>query len=248
MAEKWATPTRTQSASCLLLNQDPSEIQQWQTEVLRIFEKMRSEKNPYDLDCKGVTISILPNVYSPKYFTDSLWFAEELSRIAAQKTLLEIGTGSGIIAVFCARHGAHVVATDISAEAINNARLNAARHRVDISVREGNMYDPIRSDEKFDLIFWNHPFHNWNAPVADVLLRAGLDHNYEGLKEYIRSAKAHLSENGRLLLGTGDHADLETIASIAAENNYLVTLLNMVELPLQAGGVEMNKYLIYEFR
>jgi release factor glutamine methyltransferase len=208
---------------------------------------MKADKDSYDVECGGRCFTVLPNVYSPRYFTDSLWFAEELPKLVRGNTLLEIGTGTGIVAVFCALEGATVVATDINPAAVRNARLNAELHRLNISVRQGNLFDPIESHEKFDFVFWIHPFHNWSVPVGDVLLRAGFDHNYECLKGYIRQAKAYLSDHGKLLLGTGDHADVETIAAVAEENGYSITILKEAEMPLEKEGTNLNTYIIYQF-
>jgi release factor glutamine methyltransferase len=247
MAFSGWTPNRCGDGSSPDQNSFDPERMEWQREVLRIFDRMKNEKSHYEIRCGGQMLTVFPNVYSPKYFTDSFWFAEELPKLVRGKTLLEIGTGVGIAAVFCARQGATVVATDINPEAVRNAQFNARLHHLNMSVREGNLYEPIESNERFDFIFWNHPFHNWSVPVTDVLLRASLDHNYECLKEYIRGAQVHLSENGKLLLGTGDHADLKTIAAVAGENSYSIKVLKEAELPLEEGGTVLNTYIICEF-
>lgn len=81
-------------------------LQQWQKEVFAVFEKIRAHKRPYDIMVDGVELMVLPNVFSPQYFTDSIWFAREVAALAQGKTLLEIGTGTGLLAVFAALRGA----------------------------------------------------------------------------------------------------------------------------------------------
>jgi 16S rRNA G1207 methylase RsmC len=201
----------------------------------------------YEIQCEGVALTVLPNVYAPGFFTDSLWFAQRLPQIVGTKSLLEIGTGTGVVAIFCARNGSRVVATDINPDAVQNARLNVMRHNLGISVREGNLFEPIKPYEKFDYIFWAHPFNNWKTPVRDMLLRSGRDYNYEGLRGYITGAKNHLAPKGKLLLGTGDSADLKTVSAIAARNGYRPRLLNDVKMPLEEGGSLLIRYLLYEF-
>lgn len=221
----------------------------WYANIMDIYDRMRAKgsNGPFEVDFDGLKLVVLPNVYDPVGFTDTLWFAGQLKALVRDKTLLEIGTGSGAIAIVCAKNGAHVVATDINSAAVENAELNAKRLDVGISVRRGDMFFPIRNDEKFDIIFWSHPFNNWDKPVDDMLLRSGLDYGYKSMEEYISGAKKHLNQNGRLLVGTGDSADLETISKIATENGYTMSLLSEVSDKLEPGRPAPIKLLLYEF-
>jgi release factor glutamine methyltransferase len=222
------------------------ERKDWYKHIFDIYDRMRakSKKGAYDVEFGGLTLTVLPEVYSLLFFSDTLWFARQISKIVGAKSLLEIGTGTGAIALLCAKNGARVVATDINTHAVKNAKFNARRCQVDISVREGDMYAPIKGDEKFDYIFWSHPFNNWKEPVEDLLLQSGLDYGYKGLEKYISEAKKHLNKNGKLLLGTGDTADLETIASFAHKNGYKMKLLNEIEIPIETGSISTIKDLI----
>jgi release factor glutamine methyltransferase len=207
---------------------------------------MRTPVHPYEFSWQHSKLVILPGVYAPGFFSDSLWFASELPSIVGRRSLLEIGTGTGIIGIACARRGAHVVATDINPEAIKCAHINATRNKVDIRIFEGNLYDPIPLESGFDFIFWAHPFNNGDEPVRDMLLRSGFDYRYEGLRGFIGRAKEHLSPNGRLLLGTGDTADQDTIDSIARIHGYGLSLLRQAEMPLADDPRVKITYFILE--
>ncbi|MFH1978426.1 MAG: methyltransferase [Candidatus Aenigmatarchaeota archaeon] len=93
-------------------------------EVIETYEKIKSEKKPYTIKILGKELTVLPNVFSPKYFTDSKYFAEEIPKIVKNKKLLEIGTGTGVVSIFCALSGANVTATDINPAAIKNCKMN----------------------------------------------------------------------------------------------------------------------------
>ena len=209
---------------------------------------MRAKTRPYDVECNGLLLKVLPNVYAPTYFTDSLWFAEQLPEIVKSGSLLEIGTGTGIIAISCATMGARVVCTDVNPIAVQNARINVRRYRLSVSVRKGNLYEPLRPKERFDFIFWAHPFNNWKSEVTDLLLKSGRDHAYQGLRGYIAGAYRHLRAGGKLLLGTGDSADLLTLAAIAAEFGYALDPLREVSMQLELGRKAMIRYFIYHLR
>ena len=224
-----------------------SELESWKRSIYDIYDRMRAKaQKPYEVEYGGVALDVLPNVYAPEFFDDSLWFAKQLREIVGDKSLLEIGTGTGVIAVFCAKNGASVVATDINPDAVKNARLNGQRHKLNISVREGDVYQALNPDEKFDFIFWAHPFNAWDMKV-DMLLASGIDPLYQGLRKYIAGAKTHLTPTGKLLLGTGDSADLKLIASIAKENGYELKLLRETEQPLEPGKEAKIKDFIYQF-
>lgn len=225
------------------------ERKEWRAGLMDIYARMRerAKSGPYEIEMGGVVFKVLPEVYAPTAFTDTLWFAEKIREIVGTKSLLEIGTGTGAISVFAALNGAKVVATDINPAAVENARANAEKHKVNISVRQGNLYEPLQPDEKFDFIFWAHPFNNWEEPVDDMLLISGMDYQYQALKGYIEGAKAHLSECGKLLLGTGDTADLQMILDTAEVNGYSLNLLKEITMPLEEDGEAVITDLLYEF-
>jgi len=224
----------------------------WRNRIVEIYERMTLISN-HSAGCDGLQISVLPNVYAPCFFKDSKWFAWEVSKIVGNHSLLEIGTGTGIIAIYCARNGARVVATDINPAAVENAQFNAKNYHLGIDVRLGDVFDPIPKEEKYDFIFWAHPFNNLpiprsnSVPLSDMLMRSGFDESYKGLTKYIANARDHLTERGRLLLGSGDSADLNMIAEIAETNGYAIKILTDTFMPLAEWGDERIRYMILEF-
>lgn len=220
----------------------------WAAETLKVYDHIRSETRPYSIMVDGHMLTVLPNGFSPKYFTDSEYFAQEIAKIAGGKSLLEIGTGTGIVAIFAALAGAsRVVATDINPQAVNNAKLNAQQLNVDVEVLEGSLFDPIVADQKFDLIFWNHPFNKAEQEVDDMLLRAGFDHGYQGVKEYLRLGQQYLASGGKLLLGTGCFADRVEINAYAHECGYAAKEVCRKDFPIEHGADLILSYIVYEY-
>ena len=76
---------------------------------------------------------------------------------APRETALDLGTGCGIQAVHLDQHCERIVATDLSARALEFARFNAALNGIDLQLRAGSMLEPV-ADEQFDLIVSNPPF------------------------------------------------------------------------------------------
>lgn len=110
---------------------------------------------------RGVPILVTPSVFNPKRLRTGEFFASQLDAGAfgGQSEVLDMGTGSGVCALFAARHAHRVVAVDINAAAARcagiNAVLNNLEHRVE--VRHGDLFEPV-AGERFDLILFNPPF------------------------------------------------------------------------------------------
>ena len=226
----------------------PEARRLWQEEVRRLYAQMMTHREPYSVLAAGLEIMVLPNVFSPKYITNSAWFADEVTHLVGKKRLLEIGTGTGLVALAAALGGAVVSATDLNPCAVQNARLNFHTYGVKETVYEGDVFDPVHPDERFDYIFWNHPFNRGDNPKEIMLLRAGFDYEYQSLTRYIAEARRYLTPGGRLLLGTGNFADLSKVHSIAASHGYRPFLLASKEFPVGPCSSLRNVYHIYELQ
>lgn len=221
----------------------------WIQQVFAVYDKMRNRTtgDSYNAECNGLIFKVHKNVYSPDQFSDTTYFSKELPKIVKNSSLLEIGTGSGAIGIFCALEGAKVALTDINPDAVMVAKENAEKYNLNIQIKESDIYDSLGADEKFDYIFWSHPYNNWNEPVEDMLSKSGLDYGYNSLKKYIEGAKNHLTAKGKLLLGTGNTTDIETIVKIAHENGYSIRILKASEMPLAFGDKSRIINMIFQF-
>lgn len=223
--------------------------QEKEQKVREVYEKIKSHKQSYSINVDGVEIEIFPNVFSPAYYTDSKWFAQTVSKYVKNNSFLEVGAGTGIVALFVGLNGADVTVTDINPDAIENTKFNFKKHSLRVKAYCGNVYDPLPQGIKFDFIFWNHPFNYGKNPNEEMLLKAGFDFRYKGLEEYIAKAHLYLSRRGRLLLGTGNLAKLLEIERIADKYGYKMMLLEMTKIPLATNSdldIFSNDFRVYE--
>jgi SAM-dependent methyltransferase len=89
--------------------------------------------------------------------------------IQAGQTVLDVGTGTGVLAITAARAGARVTALDLTAELLVQARENAQiAHRDDIVWTEGDAEDLPYPDESFDVVL--SQFGHMFAPRPDVVV------------------------------------------------------------------------------
>jgi methylase of polypeptide subunit release factors len=185
----------------------------------------------------GFQFIVFPGVFSPIFSSDSAWFAEKLIPLIQLKEFLEIGSGSGIIACIAALHGAkRVIATDINPEAIKNIKANSKLHALKVETREGSVFDPILKNEKFDVIFWNHPFYfEKGENESDMLSKSVFDFEYTSLRKFFKYGKKLLKPNGQLILGTSNVARINTIKMLARAEKYTIELLEKTDVPIYKG-------------
>ncbi|MGK5696916.1 HemK2/MTQ2 family protein methyltransferase [Streptomyces sp. URMC 128] len=98
-----------------------------------------------------------PGVYAPQEDTELLAGALFDEPLPPGAEVLDVGTGTGALALEAARRGFRVTAVDVSRRAVWAARLNAVRAGLPLRIRHGNLFDPVRG-ESFDLILANPPY------------------------------------------------------------------------------------------
>ena len=219
----------------------------WQAEVRRLIALMASHEEPYRCRCAELDVTVMPQVFSPAYFTDSEWFAVEIAAIARGRRLLDIGTGTGIVALAAAVEGASVVVTDINPAAVENARLNLTAHGIVAPCFGGDVYDALVGDPKFDVVFWNHPFNFGTDQHEDPLSLCGFDFGYGAVRRFIEEGPRHVAPGGRLILGTSTFAEAELIERIALGAGLRPRTLMQKTTPLQWRGAAVTELRIVEF-
>ena len=167
------------------------------------------------------------NVLIPRPETEIL--VETVSKLGkAEGLALELGTGSGAIAVSLARYnpGWHIVATDLSMAALVIARENARRHKVidKISFVQADLLGAFSSSHKFNWVVSNPPYipeRSLAQLPTDVreyepmlALNGGID-GLDVIRSVIAGAHAVLKPGGRLVIeiGCGQSAEVQNMAA-----------------------------------
>ncbi|MEM7351668.1 MAG: methyltransferase [Acidobacteriota bacterium] len=169
---------------------------------------------------EDLPLVVLPEVFNPAVFRSgsflahTLRHAHELAPTDPAARALDLGTGSGVGAVFAARRGFETVAVDLNPHAVRCCRINALLHEVEerIEVREGDLFAPV-AKERFDLVLFNPPF--FVAPPKSALDAAWRSRDV--LPRFADGLATHLTPDGLALLvlstdGEGEAllADLRT--------------------------------------
>jgi release factor glutamine methyltransferase len=196
----------------------------------------------------GREFEVTPAVLIPRPETETLIEAA-LARLTPKASILELGTGSGAIAVTLAaqRPEARVMATDAAESALAVARRNAMRHAVAdrITFALGSWYAPV-GERRFDLIVTNPPYvaagdpHLARGDLRFEPAHALTDGSRDGLdsiRAIVAGASAHLVPGGWLLLEHG-YDQAPAVAKLLADAGFAerVFLTDLAGIPRVAGG------------
>jgi len=177
---------------------------------------------------KKLILEVDENVYEPR--EDSFLLAENLPSIRKKEKVLEIGTGSGLISILAAKKGAKVVATDINEHAISCALKNSEKNNVPgIDFRAGDLFEPIKKNEKFDLIIFNPPY----LPAEKKYTDQPIDLSYnssETLNKFLAQCKDFLKKDGRVIIVNSTISGVEIGGKIIAEQKLAFEKIFVVQL------------------
>lgn len=159
----------------------------------------------------GLTFRVAPGVLIPRQDTEILC-EEALSRMKPGARVLDVGTGSGALAVSLARLGrdAQVTAVDVSDTALAIARDNARRLGAQVRFVKSDCFAAL-AGERFDLIVSNPPYisrEEMETLMPEVqrepeLALAGGEDGLDFYRRIAREAPAHLLPGGCLLFEIG---------------------------------------------
>jgi release factor glutamine methyltransferase len=153
----------------------------------------------------GISLVVLPDVFHPGLFFSSELLAEVLRREPlAGKSVLEVGTGSGFLALAAARLAERTVGVDINPEAVRALRINALLNHLEdkVEARQGDLFAPV-AGERFDVIVFNPPYFAGEA--KDLWEYSWRDVNQVRAR-FVAQAANFLRPGGRLLVSDSDVA------------------------------------------
>jgi len=167
----------------------------------------------------GKEFLVYPNTFWP--FTDSQPLVETF-KVRSGEGVLDVGTGSGVIAVFACYSGAgKVVAVDINPAAVKSAKHNAKLHGFEktMKVKRSNLFSALK-DEQFDVITANLPFRNKSA--HDIVAQSQWDTDFKTNTQFFKEVGRHLKPDGRIYFSQANFGAISEIKKLAKEAGFSV--------------------------
>ncbi|MFA5872192.1 MAG: methyltransferase [Parcubacteria group bacterium] len=182
-------------------------------------DMVRKHTEPYTTRVFGKDLIIYPDVMSPKYDWAGIFGVETLPDVRG-KTVLEIGSGCGIISLFAALRGASFVdAVDINPNAVKNTNENFKKHQVkNAKCFYSNLFSKIA--KKYDIVIFNLPYHG-NKP-QDVLEYGVADENYKMMKKFIAQLPRYMEDGGIAQVGFSTSGDTPLLLKQFKKNHLRI--------------------------
>jgi tRNA A58 N-methylase Trm61 len=134
--------------------------------------------------------------------------------------VLDIGTGAGIQAIFAAEKASKVVATDLNQDAVDDTAYNAKFHGLEhiIDARQGDLFGPVKDNEKFDVIIFNidYPFNEKNKALWEVHER------------FFRDVKNYMKPGATIFYQAGWLWNIPKIIDMIESNDLIINRMVMV--------------------
>lgn len=173
------------------------------------------------------------NVYEPA--EDSFLFAENLE-VEPGERVLDMGTGSGILAILAATSAESVVGVDINPHAIRYAKKNARINNLQdkIFFVQGDLFGWLNPKTLFDVILFNAPY----LPVENCSQNSWIERAWSGgsvgrqvIDRFVSEASNHLKPTGRVLLTQSTLASVSETVHRFRKCNFETRILAHCSLP-----------------
>ena len=171
-----------------------------------------------------LSLEIPPEVFHPGFFSSTLLLQQQVNKLYLEgKSLLELGAGSGLIAMSAAKKGALVTATDINPVAVDYLHRNSKENNLDLEIIRSDLFAGIPG-KKFDLIAINPPYYRKMAQTwYDHAWYCG--ENGEYFSGLFSQLEGYQHEGTTVLMVLCDGCDMEMIKAAAGKNGFHFQLL-----------------------
>jgi len=181
---------------------------------------LRKERT-YSLD--DISIKILPGVFHPGFFFSTKFLLQYLKSLDLKnKSLLELGAGSGLISFIAEKKGAIVTASDLSEEALKGLERNLKSLRSRITIFKSDVLEQIPA-QQFDFIVINPPYYAKQVKEEwELAWNCGEDFEYYKKLFFRLSDFAH--NKTKVIMVLSEDCDIFTIRNISKRHGW-----NLVE-------------------
>ncbi len=173
------------------------------------------------------------NVYKPA--EDTFLFAESL-QVRENGTVLDLGSGCGILSILAAQKARSVLAVDVNPYAIRCTRRNAVSNGVSerVSCIQGDLFSAIKRSTKLGLILFNAPYLPTPKGESGSWVALSWDGGASGrvvIDRFIGEAGDYLEEDGSILLMQSSLVGLDETFRRFEECNMTAKALAQRRLP-----------------
>lgn len=199
---------------------------------------------------EGARIHVPVGFLCPARSLSSVLMASTLPADLSGSALLDVGTGTGFLAILAAiRNATFVAACDISPSCVDVASTNATSNGVGdrIMFYRSDVFESVPKDRQYDLIIGNLPIRPyvplgfWRRKHSKVMATFLLDPGHRAFRNLLSGAKALLTDAGELRITIADFANRSQI------NSY-ISAAGMQWEEIASGAVDGCNYCVLSIR
>lgn len=181
-------------------------------------------------------VTVHPDVFPPQLTFSTKILLNFIKGLSIQnKTFLELGCGSGILAIYAAKKGAIVTATDINNIALEYLKKSAIDNNVILTISESNLFEKLEN-KTFDFIIINPPYYPKNT--SSIKQKAWFcGKNFEYFEQLFIQIPSYSTSKNEIYMILSQDCELEKIKAIALKNEIIF------ELIIEKKGIVEKNYI-----
>ncbi len=160
----------------------------------------------FEISVKGMLLRyrVCPGVYPPSEDTFLL-----LESVVPGKKVLEIGCGSGILSVFCAKFGSGVMSVDINPLSLDCTEMNARLNSVVLGTQLSDIFENVEG--KYDTIIFNPPYLPSEDDIEGSEQWNGGKDGFKVTQRFLDSLGSHLTAHGESWIILSSLTDIQSL-------------------------------------
>lgn len=194
-----------------------------------VLEVLHRRLHPRTVILEGVRTQICPHVFNPLVSGTTRFFIRHMV-VPQDSRILELGTGTGVIAAFAARYTKRVVATDINPYAIKCAKITMRLNRLEevVDVKQGDLFRPVKG-QRFDLILFNPPYLK-GSPQGLLAQAWYAGPHCELIDQFLAEGRRYLTKEGTIQILFSSVAPLQEITRMIRYSGFQLEILGKGKL------------------
>lgn len=168
---------------------------------------------------EGLDVIIHPGVFHPTGVISTKLLVQFLKQLSLEnKTVLELGCGTGTVAVAAAKAGGIVTASDINPAAVVNARENAERNTVAVETVLSDLFEQLEGNT-YDVIIINPPYYPRNPQnMTEKAWFCGEEFEY--FHQLFNTLSSAMAPQGMVYMILSEDCDLEYIQKLGNQSGF----------------------------
>ena len=162
----------------------------------------------------GVKLVVKAGVFHSRFFPGTKFMLSEILTFDLKnKSLVEIGCGSGLLSLTAAKHGAHVVASDIDPAAVNCTSENAKLNNVVVTAIQSDLFDNIPK-LRFDYIIISPPYFRGKAR-NEIQRGWYYGETFDFFAKLFKQVRPFITEGSRVFMTLSEACEVKEIRELA---------------------------------